>query len=242
MRDRARTPADQALLVRVQQTVQAVQARFQGASPWTPVHFAVDDGVVTLIGRVPDASVEEQLEGVVQRVPGVTGIVDQLTIPGGGGSSVAGTEDQGLLLRIRQTVLPQIEVAGTPVPINFNVQQGVVTINGVLPNVAQKRQITALVRQVPGVVQVNNQVSVNASGVSGVLPSGVQAGTMPQNNIRSPGSSTSPGMMNNTLTPTGRTNAVGLPPGLQNQNPLPPGLENRTQLPPGLQTNQVPRQ
>jgi hypothetical protein len=149
-----------------------------------------------------------------------------------------------LLLRIRQTVLPQIEVAGTPVPINFNVQQGIVTINGVLPNLAQKRQLTALVRQVPGVLQVNNQVALNPNAaVSGALSSGIQPGAMPQNSV---GSALTPGQMegvNNTLTPTGRTNAVGLPPGLENRNPLPPGLEDRTQLPPGLSndTNQVPR-
>jgi hypothetical protein len=127
------------------------------------------------------------------------------------------SQDQGLLLRIRQTVLPQVQVASVPVPLNFNVQQGVVTITGTLPNAAQKTQIAALVRQVPGVVQVNDQVVVNpafnplnpAATANMPVTSSTTTGVTP--NTGAAGTTLSPpasGAVNNSPTPTGRTNFV----------------------------------
>jgi hypothetical protein len=112
--------------------------------------------------------------------------------------------DQILLLRVRQSVVPQIQVAGQPVPVNFTVQQGVVTVNGVVTSLAQKRQIAALVQQVPGVIQVSDQMLVNSTGA---VPN---------------------------LTPTGRSNGVALPTGPQGRTDLSPGLQREGAVPPGL--------
>jgi CBS domain-containing protein len=42
------------------------------------IRTEVDDGVVTLTGRLPDAATADLLVGVVRRVPGVVGVVDRL--------------------------------------------------------------------------------------------------------------------------------------------------------------------
>ena len=217
LRDQAVTPVDRTLLLAIRQAVQA-----QGPNPaaFSPVSFEVRNGVVTLVGQVQNASTEEQLESLVQQVPGVTGIIDHLVVAGSPGAAQAGigqqgvgqplmsSQDQGLLLRIRQIVLPQVQVASMPVPLNFNVQQGVVTLTGTLPNAAQKAQIAALVRQVPGVVQVNDQVIVNpAVGTfnpnmpvpGATTPGVVQPNSTTTVNPAGTGTLTTP-------TPTGRTN------------------------------------
>ena len=68
----------------------------------------------------------------------------------------------------------------------------------------QKREIAALVQQVPGVIQVSDRTLVNSTG------------TVPN------------------LTPTGRSNGVALPAGPQGRTDLPPGLQRESTLPPGL--------
>jgi len=73
---------------------------------------------------------------------------------------VSGAGDQALLLQVRRSVLPQLQLAATALPIDFNVQQGVVTITGTAPNTVEKQRILTLVRQVPGVVQVSDQVKL----------------------------------------------------------------------------------
>ena len=228
LQDQALTPVDRTLLLAIRQ---AVQAQVPNPAAFSPVSFEVRNGVVTLAGQVQNASTEEQLESLVQQVPGVTGIIDHLVVAGTPGAAQAGigqpgvgqplmsSQDQGLLLRIRQIVLPQVQVASVPVPLNFNVQQGVVTITGTLPNAAQKTQIAALVRQVPGVVQVNDQVVVNPAfnplnpTANANLPANgsTTTGATP---ITSPGTTLNPsatGALNNNPTPTGRTNFVPQP-------------------------------
>jgi hypothetical protein len=107
---------------------------------------------------------------------------------------------------VREAVLPQIQVGGQPVPVRFNVQQGVVTLTGTVPNVAQRDQIANLVQQVPGVTQVNNQMLVGTAttGIVTTAPSASPAATAPNQT----GTATTSGSVitPNTLTPTGRTN------------------------------------
>lgn len=229
--NQAVTAADQTVLSGIQQ---AVQSRLQGFGPAGGVGFQVANGVVTLVGNVQTAAQEEQLESMVQQVPGVVGVVDRLTIaganglptpatPAAGGATTAGTvpgaigsgiinpQDQALLLRVRQSVVPQIQVAGQPVPVSFNVQQGIVTLTGTLPSMAQRDQIAFLVQQVPGVVQVNNQLLVN--------PAMSRVG-----NQNAPAA----GALNNNLTPTGRPNNTTLPPVLEKQNEVPSTVPAQT--------------
>jgi len=45
-----------------------------------PVHFIVDNGVVNLVGTVPSDGTHQRILMVVQRIPGVTQVVDQLQV------------------------------------------------------------------------------------------------------------------------------------------------------------------
>jgi osmotically-inducible protein OsmY len=245
IRDQAVTQSDQVLLGQVRQSVQSLQTRLQAATgASTPLHFDVANGVVTVMGTVDNAAAKQQIESMIQKNPGVVSVLDQLRTTaeansaitaGAGNSTLTATNaasqsltggamspaDQTLLLRVRQAVVPQIQVAGRPVPVNFTVQQGVVTVTGAVTSMAQKRQIAALIQQVPGVVQVSDRISL----------SGIPVGT--QRPFQAVGAA-SIGGTNATLTPTGRTNQTSLPPGLLRRQDLPPGLDRRSTLPPGL--------
>ena len=245
IQDQAVTAADQAVLAQLRNRVVVPGAN--GA--WGPLNFSVANGVVTLIGRVQSPAAQQQLEALVKSTPGVVAVVDQLntsptagfvtttsnsgtptsvTAPSNSGTSIAGamsTADQILLLRVRNSVVPQIQVAGQPVPVNFTVQQGVVTLSGSVSSLAQKRQIAALVQQVPGVTQISDQIVVNSMGTLPQTTLGATTGA-----AAAPGqSTTSP---NANLTPTGRPTGVASPQALHRTD-LPPGLERNTALPPG---------
>ena len=194
IQDRAVTQSDQSLLVRIRQTV---EPRVQAKGPWTPVHFDVQNGVVTLIGTVETVEIKQQVEALVQLTPGVVRVVDQLVV--GAVPQSATTQDQSLLLRVRQTVLPQIQVGGMPVPVDFSVQQGLVTITGTVPTIEQKRLLIALVQQVPGVLQVSDQTVINRSPG----PGSAQFGAGQNKKFATPASTNNLGIITN-LTPTGR--------------------------------------
>lgn len=225
--DEAVTASDRTLLVNVRQTVQtqvrALTTTSAGGA-WMPVHFRIQNGVVTLIGVVQTIEIQQQIEACVRRVPGVVRVEDTIEIgavQGGGGDT-----DDVLLTRVRESVLPQIQVGG----IDFQCHGGVVTVIGSVPQQEQKERLVSLVRQVPGVVNVTDQVTINA-GVTGRPESG-QVESRPDEANRAVNAAVETSRTNN-LTPTGRTNS-SLPPGLENRQQLPPGLQNREQLPPGL--------
>ncbi|HZR17092.1 MAG TPA: BON domain-containing protein [Verrucomicrobiae bacterium] len=239
VQDTAITPADQALLGQLQQTV---VARVQGSGSWAPLHFQVQNGVVTVLGAVPSVAQQQQVEAAVQQTPGVVAVINKLTASPAQQAGIAGPQDQALLMRVRQSVVPQIQVAGTPVPVDFSVQQGVVTVTGIVPTIEQKRQISALVQQVPGVIQIRDMMNVpgmagtvqNLNSRTPATSAGVQIGGAGANSAAGTqtGSTTSP-----NVTPTGRTNSTALPAGLGTRTDLPPGLNRGTELTPAPRTN-----
>src|SRR5581483_6835060 len=110
--------------------------------------FQVQGGVVTLQGSVPSPEVQQQIASTVGQVPGVTQVVDQLAVGAqtGATTTVFNPETDRLLqLRLRQTVLPQIQVNGEP-QLSFDVNNGVVTINGNVSNTQQRDVVENLVR------------------------------------------------------------------------------------------------
>ena len=209
--DRALTAADQILLLRVRQTV---RIKIQGASPWMPVHYEVQNGVVTLVGTVQTPELGEQIATAVRQTPGVANVVDQLRADGAAQETSLSGPDRLLLLRVRQRVLPQIQVGGTAAPVDFKVHQGEVTVIGTVPNIQQSHYIAAMVRQVPGVVQVTDQLQVNPNP-NAAFNRGVVGSTM-----MTPGQSNgfNPYVQNpvvqTNLAPTGRTTTPGYPLGV----------------------------
>jgi hypothetical protein len=81
--DQAVTVNDRTLLVQIQQSLQATITANGTA---LPVHFRVDNGVVTVVGTVPTAADAQQIYSVVQRTPGVTRVVNGLQVGDGTGA------------------------------------------------------------------------------------------------------------------------------------------------------------
>jgi hypothetical protein len=79
--------------------------------------------------------------------------------------------DQTLLVQVRQTVIARLQPLGAWSPaIHFNINNGIVTLVGVVTTVQISQQIETTVTQVPGVVRVVNRLVVgNGNGAGGVM-------------------------------------------------------------------------
>jgi len=258
--DEALTETDQALLVSVRQKVLAEVRDLRNIAregAWAPaLHYRVVNGVVTVIGVIPTIELKRVVEECVRQVPGVVRVEDTIEVGGTQGS--VGDADQVLVARVRETVLPQIQVDG----IDFRCRGGVITVIGTVPQPAVRERLITLVKQVPGVVNVTDQVAINAEiqgqTESGRVESGARLSGQSQTGQGQP-VQVQPGQIQTgqvesnqavdaaveasrtNLAPTGRTNASpeagvtnALPPGLEKREQLPPGLQNREELPPGL--------
>jgi osmotically-inducible protein OsmY len=113
------------------------------------------DGVVTLSGTVSDESHLALAEDTVADLPGVKKVDNQLVIKGEVPTSQS---DAWIYLRIRTMLMlhRNLDSANT----EFTVKDGVVTLKGELGSQAEKGLTTEYVRDVQGVKEVNNEMTV----------------------------------------------------------------------------------
>ena len=254
--DRFFSPMDQTLLVRIREEILPMSGSGQ---PWAPVHFAARQGVVTIMGFVPDPQSKQQLILIVRRTPGVLQVVDDLRVGaelGSNDSAVPATSapsapsaasavqtpnliedqavtagDRNILVELHQGIQPIIGNSEPVKPIHFALHDGVVTVIGFIPNEFQHQQVINIVQRTPGVLRVIDQLKVNAQ-VNATTGGGAVTGAGAQN----------PAVGNVAAGSQNLSNAVGTQP-----NVTPTGRTNSITypdtnasngLPPGLQNRQ----
>jgi hypothetical protein len=74
--DRAATEHDRVILTQIRQVIPLSSP----TSPWTPVSFDVNQGVVGIAGIVANEQASQQIETTVRRVPGVRQTTNQLVV------------------------------------------------------------------------------------------------------------------------------------------------------------------
>jgi hyperosmotically inducible protein len=116
------------------------------------------DGVVTLTGTVASSSNKSLAEDTVESLPGVKSVDNQLKIKG---ESPAEHSDGWVSTKVKTTLLfhRNVSASGTDV----YVKDGVVSLRGVAKSQAQKELTTEYARDVEGVKEVKNEMTVAAS-------------------------------------------------------------------------------
>jgi osmotically-inducible protein OsmY len=165
------------------------------------IELEYQNGVVVIGGQVSDAGMRTTAERTIKRVPGVSGVTNQLTVarstaaaatrsdvvPGGvvqaGGAERAG-DRRGRIQKVNyaadnQAVAEQIGGAlgaagleGYDIEVRFS--NGVCTLAGEVDSPQQAAQAQQLVSQVPGVEQVSNRLRV--PGMRPGMQPGMQGG------------------------------------------------------------------
>lgn len=131
------------------------ELEFEPSIDANDIGVAVEDGIVTLSGHVPNYSQKQAAERVVARVKGVRGIAEEIEVRYPGGSGVADDE-------IAKRVLNTLKW-GTLVPderVQVTVQKGWVTLTGKLDWNYQKVGAANAIRDLKGVTGVTNKIEL----------------------------------------------------------------------------------
>jgi outer membrane protein OmpA-like peptidoglycan-associated protein len=131
--------------------------------------FTVEDGVVTLTGEVDSEATKTRLESEALAVPGVTSVVNQLTVrtsddadgsgAGGDGSDGDGTSDD-----VARTEQPEVQVS---------IVDGVVTLRGVVGSRQQADALVAVSEQSFGSGNVVDELTISEAVIEEAWVGGV---------------------------------------------------------------------
>ena len=113
------------------------------------------NGAVTLTGTVAEASHKSLAENTVESLPGVKSVDNQLKIKG---ESPAEHSDGWIATKVKSTLLFHRNVRATKTDVN--VTDGVVILSGEASSMAQKELTTEYAKDVEGVKEVKNQMTI----------------------------------------------------------------------------------
>ena len=116
------------------------------------------DGFVTLTGTVSDSTHKALAEDTVESLPGVNGVQNELRIKG---ESPAEHSDGWINTKVKTTLLfhRNVSASGTEVSL----KNGIVSLRGEARSEAQKELTTEYARDVEGVIEVKNEMTVATS-------------------------------------------------------------------------------
>lgn len=113
------------------------------------------DGVVTLTGTVAQSSHKSLAENTVESLPGVKSVDNQLTVKG---ESPAEHSDGWIGMKVKSNLLFHRNVRATKTDVN--VTDGVVRLSGEASSQAQKELTTEYAKDVEGVKEVKNEMTI----------------------------------------------------------------------------------
>jgi osmotically-inducible protein OsmY len=119
------------------------------------IKTASKDGIVTLTGTVAESSHKSLAQDTVESLPGVKSVDNQLKISG---EQPAEHSDTWICMKVKSAFLFHRNVSATGTSVY--VKDGVVTLQGVAGNLAQKDLTTEYARDVDNVKEVKNEMTV----------------------------------------------------------------------------------
>ena len=114
------------------------------------------DGVVTLTGTVAEESRKSLAQETVASLPGVKSVDNRLEVKG---KRPAEKSDAWLIMKVKTTLLFHHSVSGFKTEVN--VKDGIVTLQGEATSQAQKDLTTEYAKDVEGVKDVKNEMTVS---------------------------------------------------------------------------------
>lgn len=136
-----------------------VKAKLTADPEVNPFNIDVDtdDGVVTLRGRVEDPEAKTQAERLARDTSGVRSVRNQIRVGERVGSETPAS-DQGIAAAVSAALAADSDVAATN--IDVDVQDGVVTLSGVVKSAAARQEAERIARNADGVRSVRNELQV----------------------------------------------------------------------------------
>lgn len=151
-------------------TDEEIQRQIQERLPFKDVAVQVTHGVVAVSGVVEDARSKEVVSTVAQQVPGVRDVdVKQVMVasqgdripPGSAGEAGGQAAPQETLRSIRQALSADPRVDGYGIQVDY--RSGMATLRGSVDSLSAREAAEEIVRRVPGVGEVRNQIAVQTA-------------------------------------------------------------------------------
>jgi len=128
------------------------------------LEFQVNGNTVTLLGAATNPTLKSDAENVVKRIEGVDKVVNQIKV------LPLSPMDDEIRRRVARAIFSQdglFKYSWSAVPpIHIIVENGHVTLKGVVDNPTDKNLAYIAANQVPGVFSVNNELQVAGTNVS----------------------------------------------------------------------------
>jgi osmotically-inducible protein OsmY len=119
------------------------------------IKITAKDGVVTLTGTVSEESHKSLAEETVASLPNVKNVDNKLEVKG---ERPAENSDAWLMTKVKTTLLFHRSVSG--IETGIDVKDGIVTLRGEADNQAQKELTTEYAKDIEGVKDVKNEMTV----------------------------------------------------------------------------------
>ena len=128
------------------------------------LEFQVNGNTVTLLGAAVNPTLKSDAENVVKKIEGVDKVVNQIKV------LPPSPMDDEIRRRVARAIFSQdglFKYSWSAVPpIHIIVENGHVTLKGVVDNPTDKNMANIAVNQVPGVFSVNNELQVVGANVA----------------------------------------------------------------------------
>ena len=119
-----------------------------------------DKGVVTLTGTVPTESDKAQAESIAKANAESQVVSDEISVRPPGNESEAKTVESDIDKAIDKNVDATLVKHRLKKGVSYDVKNGVVTLKGEVPSQTKRQQVENLVKSVPNVQQVVNELEV----------------------------------------------------------------------------------
>ena len=157
------------------------------------IYVTVKNGTATLHGYVQDNNQKQQAEQIARSVRGVRRVTNDLAILSGAGSAgqgqygqggagtmgtqgMAGTRGSMSDRRLAQQIQQQLQNQFPDASINVTASQGTVMLQGTVSDLSQKQQAEQIAQSIPGVQNVQNNLTVAGQGGGYFPPQGYVPG------------------------------------------------------------------
>jgi hyperosmotically inducible periplasmic protein len=126
------------------------------------INVETEDGVVQLSGFVDSEQMKTAAAATAQSVSGVQEVRNELIVRQGDRSVGRATDDAVIAAKVKSELAADSGLA-TATNVNVEVRNGVVQLSGFVASVNQKQQAEQIARQVAGVTDVRNSISLEPS-------------------------------------------------------------------------------
>jgi len=124
----------------------------------TDVSVKTTKGVITLHGKVASAEEQKAAEEIARKIEGQQKVVNQLTVVPTAERKMVDRQDDQLVTDVKQALTK--EAALKTAAIDVRAEKGIVTLTGKAPSLATSVRASEVVRWVPGVRAVRNELAL----------------------------------------------------------------------------------